>query len=530
VTLLFAVAIRSSIVLLAALAVYLLLRRRSAAMRHRVLAAGIVASAIVVPLVLVAPSWVVPVPQPAAVVFETGPDAVQVLPSVESPRTPASTAEAVARFVPIVWGAGVAAGALLLVVGLARLAWITARAVPLVTGPWPGLVEDVTARYGIRRPVRLLRTDRHDTIATWGVFRPRVLLPVEAEDWSEEWARVVLSHELAHVRRGDWAVQILAEVLRALLWCNPLIWLSCARLRRESEYACDDAVLRTGLPPTTYAARLLDIARACRPPVRLPALPIARPSTLEGRVAAMLNTTLDRRTPSRRATALVLVALLGVALAAASLRMAAQAGPSTLTGHVYDPSGAVLPAAEVVLEDAQQVKWPTTTDASGRFEFAPVGAGSYVLHVSLPGFRTLRHEFELRDAGSWNQAITLQVGELEETITVTARRPTSAPAPGAGEPVRIGGNIRPPRKLVDRHPVYPAAMRDAGLEGLVPMEATIAQDGTVSSVRVLSAQVHPEFARAAEEAVRQWRFSQTLLNGVPVDVRMAVSVRFSLTD
>ena len=73
-------------------------------------------------------------------------------------------------------------------------------------------------------------------------------------------------------------------------------------------------------------------------------------------------------------------------------------------------------------------------------------------------------------------------------------------------------------------------MRDAGIEGVVPMEAAIGRDGTVVSVRVVSAQVHPELAIAAVDAVRQWRFDSTLLNGEPVEVVMTVSVRFSLTD
>jgi protein TonB len=73
-------------------------------------------------------------------------------------------------------------------------------------------------------------------------------------------------------------------------------------------------------------------------------------------------------------------------------------------------------------------------------------------------------------------------------------------------------------------------MRDAGLTGLVPVEAIIGRDGTVSSVRVLSAQVHPDFAIAAVDAVRQWRFTPTLLNSVPVEVVMTVSVRFDLGD
>jgi protein TonB len=96
--------------------------------------------------------------------------------------------------------------------------------------------------------------------------------------------------------------------------------------------------------------------------------------------------------------------------------------------------------------------------------------------------------------------------------------------------VRVGGNIRAPRKTLDVRPVYPASMRAAGREGQVPMEAVISADGSVSYVRVLSAQVHPDFAIAAVDAVRQWRFTPTLLNGQPVEVVMTVNVQFGLTN
>jgi protein TonB len=96
--------------------------------------------------------------------------------------------------------------------------------------------------------------------------------------------------------------------------------------------------------------------------------------------------------------------------------------------------------------------------------------------------------------------------------------------------VVVGGNVRAPLKLVDVKPVYPASMRDAGKEGVVPIQAFIAEDGSVTSARVLTAQVHPDFARAALEAVQQWRFQPTLLNGKPVEVVMNVSVTFSLGD
>jgi protein TonB len=73
-------------------------------------------------------------------------------------------------------------------------------------------------------------------------------------------------------------------------------------------------------------------------------------------------------------------------------------------------------------------------------------------------------------------------------------------------------------------------MRAAGREGEVKLEAVIGTEGSVSFVRVLSGQVHPDFAIAAADAVRQWRFTPTLLNGQPVEVVMTVTVTFSLSD
>ena len=69
-------------------------------------------------------------------------------------------------------------------------------------------------------------------------------------------------------------------------------------------------------------------------------------------------------------------------------------------------------------------------------------------------------------------------------------------------------------------PIYPATMRDAGKEGVVPIQATDRTRRIRDVGAVLTAQVHPDFARAALDAVRQWRFQPTLLNGEPVEVVM----------
>jgi TonB family protein len=537
-TLLLALVIRPSIILFAGLVLARLLVRGSAAARHFVLAAAIAAAAAVMPLSLAVPAWeiTVPAPVPSPAVpdtpepFEQRPSTARLAGEDLAPRAQRGVA------VPLVWtlwmvGFIGTAGALL--TGVLRLVRITSRAERIHEGPWSSLTRAIAAAYGLRREVVLLRTDVPDLLATWGVLRPRVLLPASACEWADDRVRVVLCHELAHIRRHDWAVQIAAEALLTLAWFNPLMWIACRRLRRESEQACDDAVLARGVPAHDYAAHLLELARKCRRPFYpwAPAVPMAHPSTLERRIAAMLNPDLNRTALSRRAAWATIALLLALTLPLAAFRTV-QGTPAALTGAVYDPTGAVIPGVELTLEDASKATLNATTGSDGRFAFPNVGPGRYVLATALPGFRSLRQEFELTNARDWDRAITLQLGELSETINVSEKRVAAAgpKQPRAAQRIRVGGNIRVPRKEVDVKPVYPQTMREAGREGVVPIEAIIGIDGTVTSLRVLSAQVHPDFAIAASDAVRQWKFSPTLLNGQPVEVAMRVSITFSLSE
>jgi beta-lactamase regulating signal transducer with metallopeptidase domain len=91
-------------------------------------------------------------------------------------------------------------------------------------------------------------------------LRPALLLPAGAEDWPDQRLRVVLHHELAHVQRNDWMIQIIAELVRAAYWFNPICWMTIRRLVRESEHACDDMALNCGISGNDYAEQLLAVA------------------------------------------------------------------------------------------------------------------------------------------------------------------------------------------------------------------------------------------------------------------------------
>lgn len=104
--------------------------------------------------------------------------------------------------------------------------------------------------------------------------------------------------------------------------------------------------------------------------------------------------------------------------------------------------------------------------------------------------------------------------------------PRVVPPPSPQPPLHVGGVVRPPQKVHHVPPIYPAMAQAARVSGVVILEALIAEDGSVREVKVLRSK--PLLDEAAIEAVRQWRFTPTLLNGVPVQVIMTVTVNFTL--
>ncbi len=100
------------------------------------------------------------------------------------------------------------------------------------------------------------------------------------------------------------------------------------------------------------------------------------------------------------------------------------------------------------------------------------------------------------------------------------------PPPPPTAPVRVGGNIKQPTKTKDVKPIYPPIAQSARVQGVVIIEATIGPDGRVKEAKVLRS--IPLLDQAALDAVKQWQFTPTLLNGVPVPVIMTVTVNFTL--
>jgi beta-lactamase regulating signal transducer with metallopeptidase domain len=211
---------------------------------------------------------------------------------------------------------------------------------------WNGLLRDLAWMMDVEAPVRLLVSPQATMPMTWGTRRPVVMLPADADAWPEERRRVVLLHELAHVARRDCLTQMLASVVCAVYWFHPGAWYAARRLRVERERASDDRVLAAGTPGHTYAAHLLEVARAFRSVgISAPmAVSMARPSQLEGRLLAVLDGVRERRTVSRRAALSSALAALALVLPLAAMQPAPRPAADGWTARKADkPSTA--PAA-----------------------------------------------------------------------------------------------------------------------------------------------------------------------------------------
>jgi uncharacterized protein (TIGR03435 family) len=213
--------------------------------------------------------------------------------------------------------AWIAIAALFLVpvaVALWRLHQLRRGGLPWLRGEL--LLRTLAAQAGVRRSIDVLLQRQIAAPLTLGWARPAVVLPIDADGWTDADVRRAIVHELEHVRRADWPVQLAARLVCAVYWFHPLVWIAWRHLCLESERACDDAVLRSA-ERTAYAEQLVTLAsRLSRGPMR-PMLSMASRSDLSTRIGAVL----DSRQPRGRAgvvNASLTIAIAGLVVCALS--------------------------------------------------------------------------------------------------------------------------------------------------------------------------------------------------------------------
>lgn len=231
------------------------------------------------------------------------------------------------RWMMLTWGIGVSVLAAPILFAMLSLRRLRLRSRPFEEGFVTSCFRETRKNARLRSDVTLLCSSERQMPMTWGVRRPIILLPKDAETWTAERLRAVLLHEFAHIQRRDCLTQIVAHVMRAIYWFNPLAWLAVARLRIEQERACDDAVLNEGVDAADYAVHLLTVTSG-RPAqffISSVALAISKSSKIERRLVSILDTANIRQPVTRRSVVLAAVVGLTFFLPFASLTIQAGA-------------------------------------------------------------------------------------------------------------------------------------------------------------------------------------------------------------
>jgi beta-lactamase regulating signal transducer with metallopeptidase domain len=358
-------AVKSTVLLaLALLAARALRHRSAAALRHLILFTSLL-GLLVLPLLSAAmPDWrVLPRWENGGAIPARESNALTARSVVATPRPvtdapvelpPATSDPSRPHVLLIAYLVGVVVFASPLFAGAVALHLLKRRVTPLDTDFWPRLLQQSVGALSLRRRVTLLQGD-HSTLMpmTWGLLgSAKILLPQSAAEWSAQRRRLVLAHELAHVKRRDSLTQFIARLVCALWWFHPLAWLTARRLRIEAELACDDLVLSatSDARPTVYADELLDIATTLQRPgwsTGAAAIAMARGnnSQLRERVVAILDASRRRRSISRTASlavvAMVVSAVVPLSMIAAraddTTAAAAAAGAGATAAHL--PAG-----------------------------------------------------------------------------------------------------------------------------------------------------------------------------------------------
>jgi HEAT repeat protein/beta-lactamase regulating signal transducer with metallopeptidase domain len=423
---------KTTVILLAAAAASIVLRQASAALRHLVWTLALT-SALLLPIASFAlPRWQVPLltvgAQPApvqAVVEQTEATVAAPHPMIAAafvetkhevtlstpPAAPRMSLPAAASWLDgvswqtmlaAVWLIGAAVILARILVGVVAVRWLSRRTQEITDAAWLPMARAVAGEMGISPRLRFLRGGRASMPVAAGIFRPAVIMPDAANAWPESRLRVVLLHELAHVKRRDCLTHVLGQAACAFHWFNPLAWLAVKRARTERERACDDLVLACGTRGSDYADQLLEMARVLRGD-RFPALlggaslAMAHRSQLEGRLIAILDPRLPRSGMTRgRAFAAVALCCAAVAPLGALQPWSSRAGaPAT-------PSAAAL---AVVAAETAPIQTSSPVVPQSR-------AGGSADRPAAPHAGEVEHEHE-REAETARQVEQLHTGFLE---------------------------------------------------------------------------------------------------------------------
>jgi beta-lactamase regulating signal transducer with metallopeptidase domain len=359
------------------------------------------------------------------------------------------------------------------------------------------VAELVRKGLGLHQCPRVVLAEEFRVPFTAGIFRPIIVLPTVAVEWSTEKTSMVLAHEMAHVERHDVLWHWIGRLAVCIAWFNPLVWFAAKRGFLDRERACDDRVIGAGFAPTDYGQSLVEVA-ASLSGVRMPhsaIVSMAEPP-LKQRLLRILSATADRRCASTRWRGTLIAAFACIAIILGVVRPLAKAPkanaedpiqateptpgakevatatggeasntskPSSdkaadddlieltkpVSGMIIDEDGNPIAEAAVVVKlmdwggetssTFRQVtirRWETTSDASGRYTVDVAGLGPQPSRYCFGVDSVDKSGYAQGRSSNWPSAEDVAAGKEIRAVKLTpGRRITGQFITASGEPI-----------------------------------------------------------------------------------------------
>ena len=256
---------------------------------------------------------------------------------------------------------------------------------------WQELLRGCRSQMQIHDEIRLVFHRRELPPMVFGWLRPVILLPESANLWPSDKKRLVVMHELAHVRRRDLATQMIAGLACSFCWFNPVAWWASSEMKRLREIACDDLVVARTSQASQYAETLLSVAKSFRGPLVSGGIAMSRGSHVGHRIGCILDTA-RRRSPFSRRSVLLLAFL--------TFGLSALVGALGLTTRAQDAK----PAATEVSDDKKEVEAPTRSITLRVLDEVGEPLSDADIHVSIWEYDNKRdfpnRDFKTNERGS----------------------------------------------------------------------------------------------------------------------------------
>ncbi|RPI17533.1 MAG: M56 family peptidase [Acidobacteriales bacterium] len=510
--------------------------------------------------------------------------------TVAVPATPDSTPAPAGTRIPFekaalgVLAAGAVARFLWLLVGFLRLRRYRVDAAPLQ--PLPEAVSDARVRTGADAEVRV--SEAVGGPVTFGYRRPIILLPPAVLDQPAEAQFGIACHEFLHVRRRDWLFTVCEEFAGALLWFHPAVWWLLGQIRLAREQVVDRAVVSITEAREPYVQALLALGGG-QPQLDLaPATLFLRKRHLANRIHSLLRevTVSKKRLVACYALSagvLAVAAWLGVVsfpleaspvvqiqqgaipqdhvsvsvsgfpepvLTRMRERMAEFQGrryTMELRSEIARAAREIAPGARV--PTMFQIETPEGSLVTTFSVTPPPPSGPVQIDVSRlaePAQTAMRTQLASYEGRQYTSELLSEIMKTARTVDpsatgrplpqklqgepvmvlIVSRAAPVAPPLANGLRIQVSGAVQQKKLTSQAKPTYPPLARQARIQGTVRFTAVIDKEGHVANLTLVSG--HPLLAQAAQEAVEQWTYQPTLLNGEQVEVFTDIDVNFTL--